>query len=491
MDFNNKKALIVDDEIDLARVLSMALKQAGLENEMVHSIDSAIEKINNNSYDIIISDIYLPHKTGKDLFEYVIGKKITIPFIFMTGNPDVQMAVNFLQKGGYDYIVKPFNITDFLDKVKNVIQKHEENIQKEEAVDHLRDVLNERMQELKIYKDIYQSMNDIILITDTAGKIVTSNEALFDLSGLKESEAKEKTPEILLPESNAEENFLEIMSKLKTEGKWEGELKGVNKGNEQWDALVNVISVKDENNDTFAFGWQFKDITLLRKTQAQMLEFFGQMNQAQEAIIFGLAKLAEYRDKDTGFHLERMRAYARLLAKKLSVLPRYKDIVNEEYIENIYKTSPLHDIGKVGISDSILHKKGKLTKEEFDIIKQHTIIGAQTLKSIKTQYGEMAFINMGIDIALYHHEKWDGSGYPEGLKGGEIPLAARITAIADVYDALTSKRVYKEQYSHEKAMSIMMSEHNKHFDPDLLEIFNAHSDEVANVKEQYSDLSKK
>ncbi|MCK5076117.1 MAG: response regulator, partial [Calditrichia bacterium] len=290
MDLSKKYALIVDDEVDLARVLSLALKQTGMKTEVVHTIDGAIEQVDKNKFDIVISDIYLPHKTGKDLFEYVINNKISVPFIFMTGNPDVQMAVNFLQKGGYDYIVKPFHITDFINKVEVVLQKYQEDVKKEKYVDQLRDVLNMRMQELKIYKDIYQSLNDIILITDTEGKIVTSNEALNKLSGYTEEEAKDKTAEILFEERSAARIFNQIMNDLKSTGTWEGDLSSVSKNKNKWEALVNVMSIQDEKQSTFAYGWQFKDISLLRQTQAQMLEFFSQMNHAQEAIIFGLAK---------------------------------------------------------------------------------------------------------------------------------------------------------------------------------------------------------
>ncbi|MCK5077412.1 MAG: response regulator [Calditrichia bacterium] len=487
MELTNKKALIVDDEVDLARVLSLSLQQTGMKTSVVHTIDNAIEEVNSTNFDIIISDIYLPHKTGKDLFDYVIKHKIEVPFIFMTGNPDVQMAVNFIQKGGYDYIIKPFHINDFIKKVEIVLQKYKDDVEKKGYVSQLREVLDMRMNELKIYKDIYQSLKDIIIITDTEGKIVTSNKALQTLSGYSEEEMKDKTPEILFDKKISHRVFSQIMNEVRDKGVWEGDLASISKDENKWDAIVNVISVKDEGDKTFAYGWQLKDITLLRQTQAQMLEFFGHMNHAQEAIIFGLAKLSEYRDVETGFHLERMRAYTKLLAQKLVGIPEYSDSVNDEFIKNIYKTAPLHDIGKVGISDDILLKKGKLSEEEFDLIKEHTTIGYQTLKSIKTQYGEMDFLNMGLDITYYHHEKWDGTGYPLGLKEKEIPICARITAFADVYDALTSERIYKPAYSHEKAVQIIADSKGTHFDPGICEIFIKHSDEFNRVRKEYGE----
>jgi len=170
--------------------------------------------------------------------------------------------------------------------------------------------------------------------------------------------------------------------------------------------------------------------------QAQVKE----ISDSQMATIFALAKLAESRDDDTGKHLERVQVFCRTLAIRLSEVHPYNLEIDAAFIENIYCASPLHDIGKVAIQDSILLKPGKLTPEEFEIMKTHAILGAQTLEAVRTKYPKNAFIDMGIAIAACHHEKWDGSGYPKGMAGADIPVCARIMAVADVYDALRSKR---------------------------------------------------
>ncbi|TWT94264.1 HD-GYP domain-containing protein [Neorhodopirellula pilleata] len=196
--------------------------------------------------------------------------------------------------------------------------------------------------------------------------------------------------------------------------------------------------------------------------------------ETKEALIFALAKLAESRDFETGNHLERVRRYARLLASEYLAHPDTSE-VDEEFAELVFQTSPLHDIGKVGIPDSILLHPGKLTAEQFDIMKTHTTIGADCLAGAIERSPQAKFLQMAYKIALCHHEKYDGSGYPNGLSGEEIPIEARIVAIADVYDALRTKRVYKPAFSHEKTLEIIVQDSGTHFDPHLVALFqNVH-----------------
>lgn len=193
--------------------------------------------------------------------------------------------------------------------------------------------------------------------------------------------------------------------------------------------------------------------------------------ELQMGMIFGLAKLTEARDHDTGKHLERIQILCKMLAAELSKKPKYISYIDEEYCERIFHASPLHDIGKVGIPDNILLKPGKLTPAEFEIMKNHTIIGAGTLEELRNRFPNNKFIDMGIKIARSHHEKWDGSGYPDGLSGEDIPVSARIMAIVDVYDAVRSKRIYKPPYNHLFTREIILGGSGHQFDPALVEVF--------------------
>ena len=212
-----------------------------------------------------------------------------------------------------------------------------------------------------------------------------------------------------------------------------------------------------------------------------------ELSSAQLAAIFAMSKLAESRDPETGEHLDRMREYCVILARQLSALPRYREIIDQTFQDNLYAASPLHDIGKVGIPDEILRKPGRLTPEEWAIMRTHSSIGGDTLREVDRQYPGNAFIRTGIEIAESHHERWDGSGYPHGLRGERIPLVARILALADVYDALTSRRCYKEAFPHEQSREIILAESGRHFDPDVVQAFLAREQEFTQVRRFFRD----
>lgn len=222
-----------------------------------------------------------------------------------------------------------------------------------------------------------------------------------------------------------------------------------------------------------------------RELEHKVVERTEQVVLTQQVTVFALAKLAESRDNETGDHLERMRSYARVLCEEMVHLPKYRATYDTSFVEDIYKSTPLHDIGKVGIPDRILLKPGKLTEEEFEIMKHHAKIGGDTLKAADIEAGRDSFLTTGRDIAYYHHEKWDGSGYPFKLSGEDIPLSARIAALADVYDALSSRRPYKEPFSHEKSKAIILEGRGAHFDPDVVDAFLAREDRFISIREHF------
>ncbi len=212
--------------------------------------------------------------------------------------------------------------------------------------------------------------------------------------------------------------------------------------------------------------------------------------ESRDITIFALAKLAESRDPETGAHLDRIREYCRVICEHLLKHGPYVDQVDGDYVRLVYLTSPLHDIGKVGIPDNVLLKPGALTEAEFAVMKQHTLIGGETLNAALQARPEAQYLKMARDIALSHHEKFDGTGYPLGLKSDEIPLCGRIVALADVYDALTTKRVYKNAFTHEKARAIILEGSGRHFDPAIVDAFTANEDKFLAIRQRFDDNSK-
>ena len=213
-----------------------------------------------------------------------------------------------------------------------------------------------------------------------------------------------------------------------------------------------------------------------------------QLAALQDAIIIAMASLAETRDNDTGHHIRRTQHYVRELAICLQKKPKFQTELSDEVIETLYKTAPLHDIGKVGVPDRILLKPGRLTPDEFEEMKRHTEYGRDAIIAAeKSMEAPESFLLTARDIAYSHHEKWDGSGYPQGLAGEDIPLPARLMAIADVYDALITKRIYKDAMPHEEAVKIIESGVGAHFDPDVIAAFTEIKDKFAAIAEQFSE----
>lgn len=215
-----------------------------------------------------------------------------------------------------------------------------------------------------------------------------------------------------------------------------------------------------------------------------------EISYTQDVIIHALTSLAETRDKETGSHIVRTQYYVKILAELIRKLPEYQDVLDDDStIEAIFKTAPLHDVGKVGIPDGILLKPGKLDAEEWVIMRTHASLGGDALKKARNsvQGKGASFLKYAEEIAYGHHEKWDGSGYPLGLVGNAIPISARLMAIADVYDALLSKRCYKEAFSHSKALAIMEEGKGNHFDPVMLEVFLANEHLFFEIAEKYND----
>jgi response regulator RpfG family c-di-GMP phosphodiesterase len=220
------------------------------------------------------------------------------------------------------------------------------------------------------------------------------------------------------------------------------------------------------NTESMARDFEVR-MALERKVQDQLRE----LADGQLAMIFALSKLAESRDTDTGLHLERVREYCRVLATELALRPEFAQAINAEFIELVYRASPLHDIGKVAIPDNILRKPARLTPEEFAVMRTHAELGGGTLRQVAQEYPGNRLVSVGIEIAEGHHEKWDGTGYPRGLSGVAIPLPARIVALADVFDALTSRRPYKEPFSVEEARRLILEGRGSHFDPAMVDAF--------------------
>lgn len=260
--------------------------------------------------------------------------------------------------------------------------------------------------------------------------------------------------------------------------------------------LVVLARVRTQLENKRAKDWLKDQNAFL---EAEVARRMHDNELTQNASLHALAILAETRDTDTGNHLYRTQAYVQIMAEAMRGYPRYRATLTEEQLKLIVRAAPLHDIGKVGIPDHILRKPGRFTPDEFEIMKTHSRIGSDSIAAAMQRVRDadhsiypndgtpLAFLEVARQIARSHHERWDGNGYPDRLQGEAIPLAARIMAVADVFDALTSKRVYKDSQAPDEAVSIIAGERGQHFDPDLVDVFVALHAEFADIAHRFAD----
>ena len=358
----NEKAnvLVVDDELDNLRLLSLLLKRGGLVPRPLTNGKKAIETALAEPPDLVLLDIQMPEMSGFEVCQrFMQDERLqAIPIIFISGRQGTDDKMKAFQAGGVDYVSKPFQEQEVLARVWTHI--------------HLKKLREE---------------------------LVNHNKQL------KEKVAKQ----------------------------------------------VEIITA------------------------------------SQMATIFALAKLAESRDKGTGLHFERVQIFSKKLALQMRGLGLYQEIITSSFIETLYQAACLHDIGKVGIPDRILLKPTRVTPEEYEEIKKHSLYGSDTLAEVLKRFPENQFLQMGVELARYHHEKWDGTGYPEGLVGKDIPLSARIIALADYYDALTSTRCYRAAFNHEETIQMIYRESGRHFDPDVVEAFRVLEKEFRRIRLEMKD----
>jgi PAS domain S-box-containing protein len=342
--------------------------------------------------------------------------------------------------------------------------------------DGLEQEVDSRMKKIKEselrYRELYNHIHDLLVLIDKKGTIIMANNFFCQALGLKEKGVPGSFFFNYVSRDNLEMVESQLLHRLARDKVVKGYEFCLTRSDGQCLDVECNGSLMAEGKQT---GYQLviRDITLRKKMEEALRRSQEQVGQARVATILGLAKLAEYRDEDTGDHLERMREYSRILATELASWPVYQDYITEKYIEDIYLSSILHDIGKVGIPDDVLLKPGRLTEKEYNIMKDHTTFGGDALMAVEKQTDGRSFLTLGREIAYYHHEKWDGTGYPTGLRNGRIPLSATIVALADVYDALTSKRCYKKAFSHNKAKKIIVEGRGSHFAPDIVDAFLA------------------
>lgn len=435
--FNNKWAEIIGYTLDEISPVSIETWKRFTHPDDLKAAEDALNQVFNRQADKYIAEFRMIHKSGKEVWVRDTGRVIE-----WDGNQPIRMYGTHM------------DITDIKQK---------------------------EIQLQTISKAIHFS-SAAIVITDKHGNIEFVNPRFTDITGYTSDEVIGKNPRILKSNYH-DELFYRNMWKTLTRGlDWEGEFCNLKKdGSIYWESalispiiddrgkIVNYIAVKTDISEKMEFQKLAKEYN--EQLAIEVQEKMAEIEESQRATINAMARLTETRDYETGQHVDRVQHLSKALAIELRKIKDFRNEINQTFINNLFYASALHDIGKISIPDTILLKQGKLTNEEFDIIKKHVQIGANVLNQMAIMYPQNEIIRMATKIAQYHHEWFNGNGYLEGLKGEEIPLSARILAIVDVYDALRSARPYKEALSHEKAVEIIQLESETHFDPRIVEAF--------------------
>ena len=318
----------------------------------------------------------------------------------------------------------------------------------------------------KIYEETFDKSSIIIRIRpDMTIKYV--NDAFCDLTGYAKEELIDKSYCVIKHSEVEEKQIQKAFEYANKNGLWKGELKGLTKDGKEIHFIANISCIRDKQGNIIEYLGIRLDIT-------KIIKLHNELEETQREIIYTMGEIGETRSLETGQHVKRVAEYSKLLALKAGLTP--------EEAELLKLASPMHDIGKVGIPDSILNKPGKLTPEEFEEMKTHATIGYELLNKSSREILKASAI-----VAHEHHEKWDGSGYPRGLKGSEIHIFGRITAIADVFDALAHERPYKKAWELDRILELFKNEKGKHFDPTLIDIFIDNLDEFLKIMNDLQD----
>lgn len=328
--------------------------------------------------------------------------------------------------------------------------------------------LTESIRIVNAYKEAINESN-IILRINLDRKIIYANDAFFKVSGYKKEDLIGKPYSFLKHYNLSEEEQAVKINSIFTGTIWKGKISNFKKNGEVFHCDVTMYPLKNNNEEIVEYMCIRHDITQIEK-------LYDELEDTQREIIYKLGELGECRSSETGQHVKRVAEYSKLLAIKIGL--------DEKDVNRLFMSSPMHDIGKVGIPDSILNKNGKLDSAEWEVMKTHAQIGYEILRTSKREILQSAAI-----VSYTHHERWDGSGYPLGLKGENIHIFGRITAIADVFDALTSERVYKKAWPLEDVLKLFNEEKGKHFDPNLIDVFMNNLDEILEIKEKFKDVN--
>lgn len=476
---HNPCVLTVDDDADAVGFLSELLLLSGFDPIVATSGDQALEYFSKIRPDIVLTDIQMPGMDGIKLLKTIRDIDDSTPVILLTGHGETQNAINALRLGAYDFLLKPINAEILISTLERASEHCRLKKLENEYTHRLEAQVAARTRELAKTNDFLRGILDSstgvsIIVSDLEENVIFWNSGAENILGYGSEEMLGKSILRLYPKDDQRGGIRSgLIDKLKSGfGSIQEMVTQVSKDGSQVILSMAVSPMHDSKGNLQGILGLGQDVTERVQLHEQLVDSYKRIRNIQGASIFALAKLAEARDGETGSHLKRLQAYCESLCRQLARRRHYAAIFTEDYIMDLVQCSVLHDIGKLVIPDSILFHPGKFGEDDFEIMKQHALYGGKALEEAAIEAGEgQSYLTLGRDVCYYHHERWDGSGYPFGLKGEEIPLPARVVSVADVYDALTTERRYKPAFTHEDASRVIETESGHQFDPEVVTAF--------------------
>jgi len=453
--------LIIDDNPKNIQLAASVLKSAASYNIFfATSGEKGVEQLQNKKYSLILLDINMPGLDGYETATLIKADKKTnkIPIIFLSANANKESIRKGFEYGGADYVTKPFDESELHHRVKTHVDLF---LAKEE----LHREVDDTKLLLKQYK-VAVDVGSLVSKTDTKGIITYVNDKFCEVAKYSREELMGKNHNIVRSPDVSKNIFKNLWKTIQNKQIWNGLIKNRAKDGSAYFVEATIIPILNSDNKIVEYISMRTDIT-------KEVELREDIIATQKEVLSTLGELGEWRSKETGDHVNRVALYSELLAREYGC--------SDTDIELLKMASPMHDIGKVIIPDNILLKPGKLTEDEFTTMKDHTVYGWEIFHKSKHPLLQTAAL-----IAHEHHEKWDGSGYPKGLKGIDIHLFGRITAIADVFDALSHERVYKKAWEMEKVLEFLKAQSGKSFEPKLVDIFLENIDAIIQIKHTYN-----
>ncbi len=500
-----ERILIVDDEIVIRELMSDILTDEGFSVASAPNGMAALEMLQStNDFVVLFTDIMMPEMDGIELIRKARLVAPTLVPIVMTGYATLETARAAVKEGAYDYVLKPFNLSEIKMSVTNALERcrlaNENaslleitelfNISERIASIRSEDMLLEFVLEAALQR-VEAERGSLMLVSEDGTQMTVArgvglpqdydNAAVHvknSISGWVAENVKPLFVEDIRQEPSVDKLSWQLRDNSFISVPLERKSSALSGPEGEKGRVIAVLNVTEKRNQKTFTEADLKILSIMANHAAAALEnvrLLRDVEDAQREIVFTLGEIVETRSQETGFHVKRVAEYCKLLGLKCGLSPAEAEILR--------LASPLHDVGKVGIPDAILNKPGKLTPEEFDIIKTHATMGYDMLKVTKGHVLQAAAV-----IAVQHHERFDGRGYPHGLSGKDIHIFGRITCIADVFDALGVKRVYKEAWELDRILDLFREEQGKQFDPEITDVFFDSLDEILAIRDSLSDI---